>query len=531
VVTITETDGICRIVCDGKTLLECPVAFAPQSTMGLIKEINALKDREGTAIHTRYHEAGTPLWAMLQEYLFWEYLQPFVKYRPIIEWMDAHPGEQIETSVHGLSVWRDLLDVSGTTASFRPPVMDGFRHALETAFLIVNAALVGMWVRLRGAKFLLWSLNCVWGDRWIDYRLKDVYAALWEKSVPFVEGFPFPGFKLVLRRFLGSRRMVFFAPNIQRILPSAVQTAEHVDYDFLAVAGMPQNLLRIVVRRFEVLVANARLHTRLFATLFRLAAITRVIGIDEHTSFAALICAARSLGIETTGLQHGVFHKYSIGWTTPGIPHESTAGYDRILVWGEFWRELLVELSTTYLPEHLRAAGFIRPSTVRLHRRSRPPAAGPFTILLPYEFLANPEEIAAYVRAFHARGFKILFKVRFDDTLDEQLRLLPRDCLELAPELTQELIDSVHVCAGTSTTMMYELYYLGIPAWFIETRHDSNIHMVDHGLAAKVTLDMLKSPDFDPWKLLIPPADPEYIFSAGGIPDNVVNLCAQPSTK
>ena len=147
-----------------------------------------------------------------------------------------------------------------------------------------------------------------------------------------------------------------------------------------------------------------------------------------------------------------------------------------------------------------------------------------------YEFLANPEEIAAYVRAFHARGFKILFKVRFDDTLDEQLRMLDRQCLELVPDLTQELIDSVHVCAATSTTMMYELYYLGVPSWFIETKHDSNIHMVDHGLAVKVTLDMLQSPDFDPSKLIIPPINPEYVFSGGGIPERVVTLCADGPT-
>jgi hypothetical protein len=72
---------------------------------------------------------------------------------------------------------------------------------------------------------------------------------------------------------------------------------------------------------------------------------------------------------------------------------------------------------------------------------------------------------------------------------------------------------------------MYELYYLGVPSWFIATKHDSNIHIVEHGLGAKVTLDMLKSPDFDPWQLIIPPVDPEYIFSAGGIPGRVVNLC------
>lgn len=528
-VTIIEQNAVCRILRADAIVEEHPVAFDPHAALRLIREINTLRDGDGTAIHARYREGGTPLWAMFQEHLFWEYLQPFIKYRRIIEWLVAHPGEKVETTIHGLCVWQNLLVESATPVPVQPAMSARLRHWLETAFLVVNAALVGLWSRFSGAKFLLWSLNCVWGDRWIDYRLKDVYAALWEKRTPFVEGFPFPGFKLVARRLVGSRRPAFFAPNILRLLPQTLQAAEHVGYDFPSVTGMSDELLRQVIRHFEVMAANARLHTSLFTTLFRLAGIRRIIGIDEHTSFAALICAARTLGIGTTGLQHGVFHKYSIGWTTPGIPHESTAGYDRILVWGEFWRKLLAELSTTYRPEQLIPAGFIRPSTIGLKRRSRPPANGTFTILLPYEFLANPEEIAAYVRAFHARGFKILFKVRFDDTLDEQLRMLDRQCLELAPDLTQELIDSVHVCAATSTTMMYELYYLGVPSWFIETKHDSNIHMVDHGLAVKVTLDMLKSPEFDPWKLIIPPVDPDSIFSAGGIPEHVANLCTDSS--
>ena len=528
-IQITEKDGVCRVVRDGQTVLECPVAFDPQTAMALLKQINALKDAAGVPIHARYREGGVPLWAMLQEFLFWEYLQPFVKYRSVIEWMAAHPGETIDTAIAGLLVWHRLLLESDAPDRQSPAFAERARHGFETAFLILNAAVVGLSVRLRGAKFLLWSLNCVWGDRWIDYRLKDVYAALWAGRVPFVEGFPFPGFKLIAKRLLGSRRLAFFAPNITRLLPAAYQAAEHVEYDFPSASGMPEKLLRLLVRRFEVMVANARLHTRLFNTLFRLAAIRRVIGIDEHTSFAALICSARTLGIETTGLQHGVFHKYSIGWTTPGIPHESTAGYDRILVWGDFWRELLTELSTTYRPEHLVPVGFIRPSTIRLNRRSHPPATGPFTILLPYEFLANPEEIVDYVRAFHACGFRILFKVRFDDTIDEQLRMLPRECLELTPELTQEVIDSVHVCAGTSTTMMYELHALGVPAWFIATKHDSNIHMVEKGLAAKVTLDLLRTPGFDPHAHIIPPTHPERIFAPGGIPDRVVQLCTRPN--
>ena len=518
-VTITEQDAVCRITREGAVVIECPVAFDPQRALDLLREINTLQATDGTLIHARRREGSTPLWAMLQEHLFWEYLQPFIKYRPVIQWLAAHADERLTTTIPGIIIWHGLL-----SASPSPAAGGRLRAWFENAFLLVNATLTGLWTRATGAKFLLWSLNSVWGDRWIDYRLKDVYAALWKTSVPFVEGFPFPGFKLIAKRLLGSRRPAFFAPNILRLHPSAYSLAEHADYDFAQVKTMPADLLRRLIQRFEVMAANARLHTRLLALLFRLAGIRRIIGIDEHTSFAALICAARADGIETIGLQHGVFHKYSIGWTTPGIPHEHTAGYDRILVWGEFWRKLLCELSSTYRAEQLLTAGFIRPSTVSLKPRSSEPPRGQFRILLPYEFLANPEEIANFVQAFLDRGFKVFFKVRFDDTLDEQLRMLPREKLELVPELTQELLDSMHVCAGTSTTMMYELYYLGVPSWFIETKHDSNIHMVDHGLGAKITLTMLQSPDFDPWSHLIAPANPEYIFSAGGIPASVVAL-------
>lgn len=522
-IALTEQDATCRIARGGETLLECPVAFDPQAARDLLVAINALRDPGGAPIYLRGCDGRTPVWAMLQEHLYWEYLQPFIKYRPILDWLAAHPAEPVETEIAGLRVWLRLVRDEDAAAS---SLGERLRHAFESLFLIANAAAVGLWGRLRGQRFLLWSLNCVWGNRWIDYRLKDVYAALWEKGVPFVEGFPFPGFKTVVQRLLGSRRLAFYAPNFLRVTPTATQTAEHSEYDWSSCVAMPETFLRPLIARMETMLCNAKLHARELTLLFSIAGIPRIIGIDEHTSYAALLLAARTRGIEAIGLQHGVFHKYSIGWTTPGIPHEFTAGYDRILVWGEFWRDLLSELSTTYTPDRLEPAGFIRPSTISLRRRAAQPAGAPFRILLPYEFLANPEEIAAYVEAFLARGFEVLFKVRFDDTLDTQLRLLPRDRLTLVPELTQEIIESIHVCAGTSTTMMYELYFLNVPSWFIRTRHDSNIHMVDKGIAADITLEKLRAPDFDPAAHLIVPAAGERIFAGGSIPQSVLDLAS-----
>ena len=510
-VTISEQEGVCQVLLDGETVYESPVAFDPRTALELLLEINRLRDVEGKPIYGNYLEGNHACWAMLQEHLFWSYLQPFVKYRAIIEWLLTHQVKTVETDIEALKPWQELLFARTAGPTGR------LRHRIEWVLLMTNAAVVGIWLRFRRMEVLLWSLNSV-GNGGIDFRLKDVCSELWKRRIPFVEGFPFPGFKVILRRLLGSRRIALYVPNIIRLDPPAAVEAERHIYGWSSVEGMPRELLEKLVRRFELLAANAIHQARTTNRLLGLAGIRQLIGIDEHTSYAPLILAARKRKIETMGLQHGAFHKYMIGWTTPGIPSAFTVGYDRILVWGDFWRDLLAELSSTYGPERLEPAGFIRPSTIKLNRQEHAPERDPFRILLPYEFQANPNEIAEFVEAFLDCGFEVVFKVRWDDTLDDQLRMLPRERMELAPELTQEVIDSVHVCAGTSTTLMYELYCLHVPIWFLRTRHDSNVHMVDKGLANEITLSALRSPGFDPFENITWPSRSERIFSPTEMP-------------
>ncbi|MBE2205819.1 MAG: hypothetical protein IAE94_15930 [Chthoniobacterales bacterium] len=518
--TITEKEGKCTVSREGCLVFECPVSFDPGRTLDLLRTINSLQADDGTPIYAKYRIHKTPVWALMQEQLFWTYLQPLVKYRPVIDWLAEHADEPVEISIEGIAIWHRLIKKSSDRQS---PCAE-WRDRLEILFLCVNAAICGLFGFLSGARVMLWSLNCRWGERWIDYRLKDIYSILWEKKVPFIEGFPFPGFKVAFQRFFGSKRIVFYAPNILKITSAARQGTQNVKYDFSRSPDLPENLIGPLIERFESYVANAGLQARLLEKLLRLGGFRQIIGIDEHTSYAAILCAARHLNLEMIGLQHGVFHKYSIGWCTPGIPHEYTGGYGRIIVWGTFWRTLLAELSSTYTEDRLEVGGFIRPSTINLRPQTRRQKCAPFTILLPYEFLANAEEIADYVHAFHKRGYKVLFKVRFDDTLDQQLAMLPREKLELVPELTQEIIDAIHVCAGTSTTMMYELLHLGVPAWFIETRHDSNIHMVEKGIASRITLEMLEDEAFDPWQHMIFPSQDDSLFTLGGMPEKVLSL-------
>lgn len=516
-VIITEKNGVCRVEDHGRILFECPVSFDPAQSLALLLEINALKTKEGRPIYEIYKFGDVHLWSLYQEHLFWSYLQPYIKYQAILTWLAGNSISDYSTQIPGLLTWKN--EILGNGGVFAGP----FRMVLERALLHLNSVLVGLVARFTGSKFLLWSLNCRWGERWIDYRIKDIYSELWANKVPFIEAFPFPGFKQAIERILRSKRVVFFAPNPFFISETIRRSAVHNEFDWNAVHAMPEKFLRPLLARVEVLIAHAQHGAGFLARSLRRAGLKKVIGIDEHTSLGMLRPASHDLGIELIGLQHGVFHKYSIGWRAPGIPRHFTTGYDRLFVWGSFWAGLLAEMSNVYQLDQLPVGGFIRPSTIALKQRIKPPKNDQFNILLPYEFLANPEEIAAYVRAFLDAGCRVFFKVRFDDTLDTQLQMLPRERLQLVSELTQELIDSINVCAGTSTTMMYELYSMGIPCWFIETKHDSNIHMVDKGLAAKITLSLLQSGRFNPFDYIIR-SDPSKGLFEGELPNSVMRV-------
>ena len=76
--------------------------------------------------------------------------------------------------------------------------------------------------------------------------------------------------------------------------------------------------------------------------------------------------------------------------------------------------------------------------------------------------------------------------------------------------------------------MMYELLHLGVPTWFIQTKHDSNIHMVEKGLASLITLDMLAESDFDPWKNILICPQKDDMFTEEGIPERVLKIASTP---
>lgn len=519
---VVESGDHCKVY-DGSKEIECfDTSNDLRKTLTMLKEINALRSDAGIPIYQNYALNGIFFWSLFQDWLFSYILSPYVKYRDLIQWWSINIGLEIPT---GLESCDNCISIVMQSSVTRPvSLFQKMREPLEVAILLINAIAVGIYRRLTGAKFLLWCLNCVSGTKWIDYRMKDIYQELWSRHVSFVEAFPFPGFKAALQRLLGSRRLCLFVPNVGYIQPSAIKNTIHFDYEG-EVKGVPQEHLIGIIKHVERMIANTQKSAQIFVKMLQFTGFRKVYAIDEHTSFAPLIYACTKLNIDIVGLQHGAIHEYSAGWTSPGIPHCFTMGYDKILVWGQYWRNLLAKLSNIYNLESLIPVGNIRPSTISLKPRCKTiEQHKKFHVLLIYEFLANPKETFAYVESFRRNGYAILFKLRFDTPIDEQLGAIPREWVQLVPEVTQEIVNKTHVCAGCATSLMYEFYYLGLPVWHLSMKLDNNRCMVEAGLASLVTLDDLDDPEFDPFKHRIFPDRQSEIFESEGIPSALISM-------
>jgi len=101
------------------------------------------------------------------------------------------------------------------------------------------------------------------------------------------------------------------------------------------VNGNIQKLLRKGGAEYAV---SYSLYRIIFSLSFKLK---EVVLIDGYSARAGIIAAAKDAGIKVTELQHGVITKYHLGYSYPHKELNTRFMPDEILVWSEFWKEVV----------------------------------------------------------------------------------------------------------------------------------------------------------------------------------------------
>lgn len=481
---------------DGAALRRFAITDDLERAYQLTETINQFKTVTGIRLCEWARHEGISYWALYQEEFFWRAVRPVVKYSAVLRWWTEAGQPAVETPIQELaSFFAALADPAvGRTVPGKRRVVD----FVQIFGILLNNILASALTRITGTKVTVFG--AVPDASGANFRLRDLYAELSAQGVRFIHSFAFSGFKPYLRHLVESKRLSFYVPHSGRIytaLTGAAGEPPSVDFSSAGLAPHEEAVLAWLMRYFLTHVeSNLRLQGLLRFSL-RLSGLKHVVGIDDHSGMVGLFPACKAAGVETTAMQTGPFRKLNLGWICPGIPREHCTGYDRLLVWSAYWQQLLAGISNVYSAGQLEPCGFIRPKSLALAPHPGGPPASPVRLLYAWEFLAEPSEVAAYLAALIERGVEVYFKLRPDTPDEEQLRHLPREGLHLIRNFTHDSLSGFDVCGGTFTTVMYELYHLGLPLWYFPMTHDYGDFIVRDGIAKEVTLATLCDPSFE----------------------------------
>ena len=497
--------GILRLTRPGGS----PETYLPNCDMDaaieLLKEFQELKDvATATSLKDNYHCEGFDWYPAMVSQLFWYVFLPWVKYAPLAA--DAIQGRKTFV-FEGLGNFRGLM-LTLDLASGRLPRRSWKLYLFEWLWKLNNELLV----RRKKCDVVFFRFAAK------DFRSKDILQALDDLGINYIPAVPSHGIWTAAANILRRGPDYFFAqpPPVwhgNRFGHSYDLTGFSVEKSVLFSAAVA-----LVERTLTSCVADMRLHRR----WLRQFGARVFYGFDDvNTYIFPLLYAARSLGLFTLGHQHGAYAKRHAGYTMPGLPDRSFVWFDRVLVWGSYWRDKMVREAPVHPPE-IWAVGANKLKHAYTPSRGQTPSAAPSNILIPYEFLADTATIGKFIQRFVDSGYTVWFRPRPDEPANNQLDayVLPeetREKLRLAQgPLNNELLSKIDIVAGTTSTMLYELLAAGKIVWYLDTSCSLLYDLVDEHLAHRIRLEDIQPPEHMQGALTSATRPPANVFFKTG---------------
>ena len=205
----------------------------------------------------------------------------------------------------------------------------------------------------------------------------------------------------------------------------------------------------------------------------------RIITYDQIEGNLALILASKKMGIKTYGYQHGVITKQHAGLLGFCSPREyCNLVPDKIIVWGEYWKEKLIKYSNKYNQSNILVG--VNPKENLYHKKDfKVTSNKKISILFPFEFLADNIKLSVYILKLIEKDFKVIIKLRpkgadGDGDMDsdflaynENIRKKVHFQYEISE---QEIVENIDIIGCTHSTYAYEMMQYSKPIWYFETK-------------------------------------------------------------
>lgn len=438
----------------------------------LLLEFQELKDENGKYLKDNYWAEGFNWYPTMVSYLYWHVFFRYVKYKPLIDQViDGDVGFQFENKadLHHL-----IAVLKGENTA------KGLKMMMFRTFIRLNNWLV---LRFFSAELLLLRFTME------DFRSVEIRKTLDEFGTSYIEIVP-PG------------RIVEIFNNIIKKKPyyhygaASSRNSFRRHYKFGNLDSRKKRVFKAATERLEFTISSylkeykrhlRNLHGKQIKTLY---------GFDDSNGYIfPLLYACQQNGIRTVGHQHGAYVKRHASYVMEGIEKGDYRWFDKVIVWGEYWKQYLLNCSRVYNSEMFVVGSnkssnnyAIANGSDRSNKR----------ILLPYEFATNTFKVGRYVTKLMDLGYKVYFKPRPDEQLEGQLEaycLTPQHLqkLHIVNKIDGALLKNIDIIAGTMTSLLYELLPSKKIFWVLETEFKHLDDLVEQGYAHKVKYNDLEN--------------------------------------
>jgi hypothetical protein len=451
--------------------------FLPEVDLDLSKQLltqfNKLYLRNGKSIFEHWEYKGYYFYPAIQEWLFWDFFVPIVKHRKLRNFVQNKELQFVSQPFYTVrGVYRIHHLLHHKHGFFNRVVFNGLANILRK-FTKLNPTLVADD-----------------GEKGFRYKaLKESLAKY--KKFSRVEILRFGNLKKLFSKrqyFVGGYK-AFRYPKF----PGADYSKCQWLHEYVSRAEF-EDLLDAIHRMCsdklsEAYVLDEYLKKRL---------LERLITYDQIEDIAPLVVACHVNGVKTTSYQHGVLTKYHSGWLGFGIPQKyCNVIPDKIVVWGKYWKEKLLNYSNKYSAEKVIVGAHVNKKISYVEHECNA-GTTPLTILLPYEFLADNVAVSEYLRKFLDYGWEVIVKLRPVGNGDISSDIFAYDedirgRISFKYDLTDEEFARVNVVACTQSTYAYEMMLHNKSIWYLQTPFTMLEDIVEDGIAYFINPETVRS--------------------------------------
>ena len=436
----------------------------------LLLEFQEIKDFHGHTIKTNYYKEGYYWFPSMVSFLYWHLFYPYIMYLPILEKVSNS-----NTQIQFINNKKFFRIYSLITGKFRPNFI---KTKLLDILVRINNKIV---IRRFSYQLLFFRFTKN------DFRSIKIRNTLKELGVNYFEIIPRGRIIETAINMLTAKPYYYYGNSFRRNL------FNH-SYDISSYSGLLGFMIEKAIMYVETTISGYIKEFRVHSKMLSKKTFKTFYGFDDSNGYIfPLLYACQQNKIFTIGHQHGAYVKRHASYTMENINPAEFKWYDRIIVWGDYWKKHLLKNSQVYSSEMfiIGSNKLAWDYSLEIDRDCQKR-----NVLIPYEHSTNSYKVGKYIAKLIDLDYNIYVKPRPDEIIEEQLEgycLSPKyKCkIKIVDKIDPNFIKKIDIIAGTMTSLIFELLPYNKVIWIFDIEYKHLEDLIENNYAHKVKYDDL----------------------------------------